>query len=298
MLSHPLGEPARFNPRYLDFAGHYGFEIRACGARQPHEKGRVENAVGYIKKNFLRGLELPPWPALADQARAWLNTVANVRIHGQTRKTPLELFPQEKAALRPLNASSCDVATLRTVRANRLFRVHFESNRYSVPAHLAGASLVLKIQPERLSFLHDNQLIAEHPRSYECHRDFEHPDHARVLRARRLQARDQQLLQRFLSLCPQAQEHLALLQAKRLDWRRHIQNIVALIEIYGTDKVASALLDTLELGALSCEYISNLLDQRARPLQEPGALHLTRPSDLLEITLPEADLSIYQKEQP
>lgn len=298
VLSHPLGQAPQLNPRYLDFASHYGFEIRACGVRQPQEKGRVENAVGYIKKNFLHGLQLPPWPALHDAARAWLNTVANVRIHGQTRKTPLELFPQEQAALRPLGARPYDLATLHEVRANRLFRVPFDSNRYSVPARLAGARLTLKAYPDKLVFIQGEQVVAEHPRSSERHRDFEHPEHARELRSQRLQAREQTLLQRFLALCPQAQEYQAQLQSKRLDYRRHIQKIVALAEIYGNEKVARALLDTMALDAFSCEYITNLLEQRARPAAEPGALHLTRSSDLLDIILPEADLTIYQKDQP
>jgi hypothetical protein len=297
VLSHPFGQAPQLNPRYLDFAAHYGFEIRACGVRQPQEKGRVENAIGYIKKNFLHGLQLPPWPALHDAARAWLNTVANVRIHGQTHKTPLELFPQEQAALRPLGVCPYDLATLHDVRANRLFRVSFDSNRYSVPCRLAGARLSLKAYTDKLVFIHDQQIVAEHPRSFERHRDFEHPDHARQLRSQRLQAREQILLQRFLALCPQAQQYLTQLQSKRLDYRRHIQNIVALIEIYGNDKVARALLDTMELEAFSCEYITNLLEQRARPVSQPGALHLTRSSDLLDITLPEADLTIYQKNQ-
>ncbi len=41
VLSHPFGQPAQFNPRYLDFAQHYGFKIRACGVRQAHEKDLV-----------------------------------------------------------------------------------------------------------------------------------------------------------------------------------------------------------------------------------------------------------------
>jgi hypothetical protein len=38
------------------------------------------------------------------------------------------------------------------------------------------------------------------------------------------------------------------------------------------------------------------LEQRARPLSEPGVLHLTRASDLLELDLPEPDLSIYDRD--
>ncbi|MSU65377.1 MAG: hypothetical protein EXS38_04575 [Opitutus sp.] len=57
--------------------------------------------------------------------------------------------------------------------------------------------------------------------------------------------------------------------------------------------VARALEDAHQLGAYSCEYITNLLEQRQRRLPEAGALHLTHQSDLLELELPPPDLSIY-----
>jgi len=293
VLSHPLGQPAVFNPRYLDFASHCGVEIRACGVRQAHEKGRVENAVKFIKENFLRGLELPPWAALNSAARHWLETIANVRIHGQTHKTPLELFEQEKLRLKPLPQMPYDVATIRSLPVNSRFRVIFETNRYSAPAHLAGASVVAKIYPDRLAFYHQDQCVAEHARSYERHRDFELPEHARPLLEQRLKARDQQRLHRFLSLCPQAPEYYEQLQQRRLNAPHHMQKILALREIYGADKVTRALQDAHEHHAYSCEYVTNILEQRARPLPEPGALHLTRASDLLELDLPEPDLSVY-----
>ena len=294
VLSHPLGQPAQFNPRYLDFASHHGFEIRACGVRQPHEKGQVENAVKFVKQNFLRGLELPPWAALNPAARQWLDTIANVRIHGQTHKTPRELFAEEQPKLKPMSALPYDVATVRSLPVNSRFRVSFEANRYSVPARLAGATLVAKIYPDRLALYHLDQCVAEHPRSFERHRDFEHPDHARPLLEQRLKAREQQLLHRFLDLCPQAPEYYEQLQQHRLNARHHAQKILALLEIYGADKVTRALQDAHQHQAYSCEYIANILEQRARPLPEPGALHLTRASDLLELELPEPDLSIYE----
>jgi Transposase and inactivated derivatives len=86
-----------FNPRYLDFANHYGFQIRACGVKKPHEKGRVENGVGYVKKNFLHGLELSDFKIVNPAARYWLDTVANVRIHGQTQKIPRSSLPRKSS---------------------------------------------------------------------------------------------------------------------------------------------------------------------------------------------------------
>ena len=296
VLSHPWGQPAQFNPRYLDFGRHYGFQIRACGVRRAHEKGQVENAVGYTKHNFLGGLEMPPWLALNAAARHWLDTIANPRIHGHTHQTPLALFQEEKAQLKPVNPLPYDTATVSTLSVNSRFRVIFEANRYSVPAHLAGSCLTAKIYADRLALYHQAQCVAEHPRSYERHRDFEHPDHARPLLAQRLKAREQQRLHRFLSLCPQAPDYYAQLQERRLNARHHVQKILALVEIYGEEKVIRAIVDAQEYQAYSCEYIANILEQRQRTLPEPGALHLTRASDLLELELPEPDLSIYDRQ--
>jgi transposase len=96
VLSHRFGEKAVFNPRYLDFAAHYGFQPRACNVRKANEKGRVENAVGYVKKNLLAGLDLPnSLSAMNTAARHWLDTIANVRDHKETRKKPADLTPYD-----------------------------------------------------------------------------------------------------------------------------------------------------------------------------------------------------------
>jgi len=38
VLDHPLGAPARFNPRYLDFAAHHHFCPVACQVKRANEK--------------------------------------------------------------------------------------------------------------------------------------------------------------------------------------------------------------------------------------------------------------------
>jgi len=83
------------------------------------------------------------------------------------------------------------------------------------------------------------------------------------------------------------------LSERRLNVLHHVRQIVALTEIYGQDKAARAIEDALEFQAFSCEYIANLLEQRQRQLPEPGALHLTRRQDLLELELPEPNLGLY-----
>ena len=83
------------------------------------------------------------------------------------------------------------------------------------------------------------------------------------------------------------------LEAKHVNARTHLRKIVALVEIHGKEAVSRALDDGLELAAFSAEYIAHILAARRRIGEEPAALQLTRRADLLELELPEPDLSIY-----
>lgn len=96
------GEAPVFNQRYMDFARHYGLSISACARGKGNEKGRVECGVGYVKKNFLNGLDIPSFAALHPAAAQWRDEIANVRIHGEAKKRPVDMFKQERAALKAL----------------------------------------------------------------------------------------------------------------------------------------------------------------------------------------------------
>ena len=293
VLQRSVGQAPVFNPRYADFARHHRFEIAPCNVRAGHEKGRVEAGVGYVKKNFLAGLDIPDFRALNPAARNWLDSVANVRIHGETHKRPLDLFALERDQLRPLPELLYDIGAVHTVRASNRFRVSFDTNRYSVPAEYASQRLTLKSYPDRLCIYHHDRLLARHRRSYERHRDFEHPDHPRALLEQRRKATTQRLLQRFVSLTARADQYYRELEQRRLNPVHHVRKIVALSEIYGAQATARALDDAFEYGAFSSDYITNLLEARARSLPETSPLHLTRRSDLLELELPKPDLSLY-----
>jgi transposase len=298
VLQRALGQAPVFNPKYLDFAHHTGFTIVPCNVGKGNEKGRVENGVGYVKKNFLAGLEIADFSALNPAARQWLDTIANVRLHGETRAQPTALWHKEQPSLRPLPLHPFDIATVTQVRASRQFRVTLETNHYSVPAHYAGQVLTLKTYPDRLCLYRGEQLIARHPRRYDRFQDVEDPDHPKPLLEQRKKARDHQLFRRFLALSSQAETYYRQLEARRLNPHHHVRKIVALSDIYPPEAVSRALEDALVYEAFSSDYIANLLEQRARFTPEASALHLTRRADLLEVRLAQPDLSIYQATLP
>ena len=296
VLRRLIGQAPVFNSRYLEIADHYGFEIRACGVGKGNEKGRVENGVGYVKKNFLAGLEISDFRVVNGAAYAWRDGIANVRPHGTTKKPPLELFAVEKPAMNALPVMPYDTSITRTVRASNRFRVALDGNHYSVPSDYAGALLIMKTYADRLCIYRESNLVAQHQRSYDRNRDFEHPDHPRELVVQRKRAREQRLHLQFIALSPRAQEYYQELLTRRMNYRHHIRQIIALAEIYGTEKVARAIDDAFTYQAFSCEYIANILEQRSRMLPEAGALHVTRRADLLDIVIPEPNLSIYGRD--
>jgi len=293
VLKRAVGDAPVLNPKYLDFATHYGFTITPCNVGKGNEKGRVENGVGYVKKNFLAGLEIPDFSALKPAARHWLDTVANVRLHGETRAQPSVLWQTERPALRPVPLQPFDIATVSQVRASRQFRITVESNRYSVPAQYAGYALTAKISPDRLCVYLGDQLIARHGRRYDRFQDVEDPDHPKPLLEQRKKARDHKVFLRFLALSPRAEAYYLQLEARRLNPHHHVRKIVALSDIYTPEAVARAMEDAFVYEAFSSDYIANLVEQRARFTPEASALHLTRRGDLLDVSLAPPDLSIY-----
>jgi len=296
VLQRLAGVAPVFNPKYLDFSHHWGFEISACNVRSGNEKGRVENGVGYVKKNFLAGLQLVDFPALQAAATLWVDTQANVRVHASTHQRPIDMFEQERSALKALNPNGFDLARVITVRANKQFRVALDTNHYSVPARYAGQRLLLKASDDRVCVYAENLLVARHVRSMDRHQDIEDPQHPQALLEQRKSAREQRLLTRFLAISPRAQAYREGLEAKRVDARVHLRKIVALLEMYGQEALARSLDDGLELQAFSAEYIAHMLAARRRTGPEPGALQLTRGCDLLELELPAPDLSIYDRD--
>ncbi len=297
VLEHPYGGAPVFNPKYLDFANHFGFKPIACNVGKGNEKGIVENGVKYVKQNLLNGLDISDFKILNPIAMKWLNETANVRIHGETRKKPVELFEKEKSSLQQLSLNLYDIGTTQQVRVNHQFRVIFESNKYSVPFKLASSKLLMKRYPNKLTFLKDYQIVSEHVRSFEKYKNFENKDHVIGLLQQKRKAKDQKIYLKFLNLSLKSEFYYSKLESKRLNPKVHIRKIVALSEIYGEEKIARAIEDAIEFDVYSSEYIENLVEQRerAKKLKEPGALHLTRREDLLDLEIDEPNLDLYSK---
>lgn len=87
------------NAEFLRFADHWGFRPRACRARRPQTKGKVERPVRFVRGSFFYGREFVSDDDLNGQADHWLGHKANVRIHRTTGEQPLLRFERDERAL-------------------------------------------------------------------------------------------------------------------------------------------------------------------------------------------------------
>ena len=90
------------NAEFERFGRHCDFVIRACRPYRAQTKGKVERPIRYIREGFFYGREFVSDEDLNAQALHWLETVANVRVHGTLKEVPLERFERERLVLGPL----------------------------------------------------------------------------------------------------------------------------------------------------------------------------------------------------
>ena len=273
------GEPI-YNTRFLAFATHYGFRPIACRPKRPQTKGKIERQFLFAEKNLLSGREFRSMEHLNEVTAAWLVEVADVRIHRQTRRRPVDLHAEELPHLIPLPKRPYEVAEVvyRTVDAEGM--IPYAQNRYSVPWQYLGQVLPVRITDEEVT-IYDSRLevLARHPRFpvTERHRQSRQPEH---FPPRDIERRRETLRQRFSQLGPLAVRFLeGLLTTQRCGWD-HAQKVLAFVSIYRREDLLAALQRAVRFGAFSAKSVERILAVQARPktaldrMAEEGSSHL------------------------
>lgn len=164
------GEP-KWHPIFLDFAGYWGFVPRLCRTYRPQTKGKVENGIGYLRKNFLCGRQASGFVDLRGQLATWNADVAMQRVHGTTHQRVQDAWHAERPFLQPITGQGsfplCQTLP-RTVARDAY--VAYRTNRYSVPWRVAGHEVSLREVDGSLEITRQGERLAVHPLCRERHR--------------------------------------------------------------------------------------------------------------------------------
>jgi hypothetical protein len=151
---------------YVRFAAHYGFRPDFCAAAGPESKGIVEHLVGYAKRDLI----VPAEPSATDlaaanqAAAAWCAEV-NAAMHSEICAIPAGRLQTERALLGELPSLRPELGPRPASRkVDKLSCVRFGSARYSVPARLIGATVLIAVHENRIRILEPftGEVAAEH----------------------------------------------------------------------------------------------------------------------------------------
>ena len=270
------GRLVRFHPRFLAYAGHHGFRPVACTPGRGNEKGRVEDAIKYLRVNFWPGRTFRDLAELNAQARAWRDTVANQREHAATRKVPALLFAAEQPHLRPLR-EPYDTDEVRSYVVPPPFHLAFDGNRYSVPWRLVGKTLTLRADAETVTVWYGTHRVARHPRSWRKGAALTSPAHVEGLAAHKPGAQPQWQVQAVEQLGASARRYLELVRAGTRSLRAELDHLLLLTTLYGPAAVEAALGALLAQAIVGSHHVEQWLKLQAAGPVAPPPLTLGDP---------------------
>lgn len=288
------GKARQVNARFAAMASHYLFEPEFCNPASGWEKGQVEKNVQDARRRLWQ--RLPALPHL-DALNAWLEEQCIAEWaqipHGNLPGTVADIWAQEVPDLmkpgRPF-----DGFVEHTKRVSPTCLVHFDRNRYSVPASFANRPVSLRIYPDRIVVVAEGQKVCEHTRVIDrTHRspgrtiyDWRH--YLAVVQRKPGAMRNGAP---FIEL-PDAFRQLRQQLLRRAGGDREMVDILALVLQHDEQAVLCAVELALEAGVATKTHILNILHRlvdgktaSVMPIDAPQALVLRRE--------PQADVGRY-----
>ena len=105
----------------------------------------MERPFHYVELSLLNGRTFHSLEHLNEVTRWWLANVADVRVHGTTKKRPIDAHAEERPHLLPLPAQDYDTARVVYRIVDEEGYIRQDGNQYSVPWQLVGTLLPVRI---------------------------------------------------------------------------------------------------------------------------------------------------------
>lgn len=258
-------ENFKWNPRYLNFCGHYKFTPSRSIPGHPWSKGKVENQFDYLEDHFIAGGEFKDFEDFHRQLKIFEQEV-NQRVHQTTNRPPKELFELEKTDLNTLPAK-CYIGIkeeVRTVTYDCL--ICFKSNRYSVPHIFAGKEVWLRVSRGYLLEIYSSTeiLIAVHRISLVKGEIIIDRSHYKNHSAER--GNWDRLANEFREKFPGHQWFMDKLKVqKRINPGYHLTQIIALSKFYEDIDIQKAFEETARYNMYSHTLVKAYLEKNAKP---------------------------------
>jgi len=163
-----IGELVRLTQLFKRFQAHFGFEVTFCNPASGHEKGNVENKVGYVRRNYL--VPIPSAASLQEWNTELLElcNLDNAREHYK-KETPIcDLFEADRQAMLPLPRLPFEACRYEHVKTNGYGKFVLDGRHtYSSAPMYAEREIVVRIGAHFIEPLDEaGEVISRHRREF------------------------------------------------------------------------------------------------------------------------------------
>ena len=290
------GDAIRFNPQFLDFAGHYRFLAQPVAIARGNEKGRVERVIRYARDSFFAARSWRDIDDLNAQAQAWCDGIAAERPWPEDHSISVrEAFERERSSLIALPGDRFPADERVEASIGKTPYVRFDLNDYSVPHTHVSRTLVVLATLDEVRILDGADVIATHPRSFDKAERVENPDHIAGLvrhkrHARRLRGQD-----RLVQAAPNSERLLTDAAKRGSNLGTIVAALLRLLDGYGAAELEAGIDEALKRGVPHPNAVRLSLARRRELRDEPPPIPVDLPKHprLRDIAVRDHDLGGY-----
>jgi transposase len=270
----------RFHPALLELAAHYRFEPRPVAIARGNEKGRVERFIRYLRTSFWPARDWDDLDDLNRQVDLWCRRIAGDRPHREEpAMTVAEAWHQEQDKLLALPGDRFTAEEVLTVRVGKTPYVRFDRNDYSVPHDRVRRQLQVRATSERVRVFESNELLADHPRSFDKRAQIENPAHLEALREQKREARQARGMDRLRHEAPSSTALLEGAAQRGHNLGSAVAGLCRLLDTWHAEALESAIVKALEADRMHVAAVRQILEQRAQRQDQLPPLPVHLPDD-------------------
>ena len=283
-VAHPDWFDPELVPKVQAFCRHYGTVILPTRPYMPRHKGKVESGVKYVKNNALKARTFASLKEEQEHLAQWERTVADLRIHGTTKRQVRKLFDEvERPALLSMPRDRFANFHEAQRKVNRDGHIEVAKAYYSVPPEYLAREVWVRWDARLVRiFNHRFEQIALHVR-HEQGRFSTHGPHLAAEKISGLERGAQHLLGKVRSIGPRSHDWAqAMLTARGIEGTRVLQGLLALNKKHASETLENACETALSHGCYRLRTIRQLLQRKAEKQQPLAFLDehpLIRPLD-------------------
>lgn len=276
-----VGNVVRFNPRLLEFAGHYHFEPAPCAVARGNEKGRVERSIRYLRESFFEARSYRDLDDLNAQLEQWVEEVSDQRRvpRDERQRTVADAFADERDRLLPLPARAFDPRFVGPTRSGKTPYVRFDCNDYSIPHVLIRKPLTLVVDEANVRILDGTIEVARHVRSWGKGQQVESESHVAALAAEKSRAHELRGRDRLFAAAPKARAFLERIATHGGHLGGTTHRLLRLGDQYGMRELDEAIGIAIENTSYAAKSVAFILEQRRRAADTTVAVPVSLPDD-------------------